>query len=199
MIASRLSCSPLSINENCNFSTSCSIAATDCATSACISSSGSSSNNWANPSRSFSCAAMPSHVETSSRSAFNCCIWACALRLSDQKSGAMLSSSSLLICVVLFARSKTHHGFLDAFLQAFDLVYKFIHSTIVSRFVCVRTSYHRVCELSEKNALCMFYLAPTRGATTFWGKARSRNVVAPLVGARKIQRPCILPQYHSRQ
>src|SRR5437868_2510486 len=80
---------------------------------------------------------MPSHVETSSRSAFNCCIWACALRLSDQKSGAMLSSSSLLICVVLFARSKTHHGFLDAFLQAFDLVYKFIHSTIVSRFVCV--------------------------------------------------------------
>src|SRR3989442_4774761 len=80
---------------------------------------------------------MLSHVETSSRSAFNCCIWACALRLSDQKSGAMLSSSSLLICVVLFARSKTHHGFLDTFLQAFDLVYKFIHSTIVSRFVCV--------------------------------------------------------------
>src|SRR6266566_7201174 len=40
----------------------------------------------------------------------------------------------------------------------------------------------RVCELSEKTAFCMFYLAPTRGATTFRARAPSRNVVAPLVG-----------------
>src|SRR5437588_11906115 len=92
---------------------------------------------------------MPSHVETSSRSAFNCCILVCAFRLSDQKSGAMLSSSRLLICVVLFARSKTHHGFLDTFLQAFDLVYKFIHSTYSITFCMCRTSYPRVCELSH--------------------------------------------------
>src|SRR5438552_4668683 len=103
---------------------------------------------------------MPSHVETSSRSAFNCCIWACALRLSNQKSGAMLSSSSLLICVVLFARSKTHHGFLDTFLQAFDLVYKFIHSTIVSRFVCVRTSYPSITLVSNN---CPISLLPLGG------------------------------------
>src|SRR2546422_10209535 len=47
----------------------------------------------------------------------------------------------------------------------------------------------RPCELSEKNAFCMFYLAPTRGATTFRARAPSRNVVAPLVGARRIHRP----------
>src|SRR3954453_13778046 len=160
MIASRLSCSPLSINENCNFSTSCSIAATDCATSACISSSGSSSNNWANPCRSFNCAAMPSHVETSSRSAFNCCIWVCALRLSDQKSEAMLSSSSLLICVVLCARSKTHHGFLDTFLQAFDLVYKFIHSTYCITFCICRTSYPSITLVNNN---CPISLLPLGG------------------------------------
>ena len=58
----------------------------------------------------------------------------------------------------------------------------------------------RVCELSEKNALCMFYLAPTRGATTFHVQ-NGQNVVAPLVGARIIHRPwlflvmaCILTQ-----
>src|ERR1051326_5585196 len=140
MRALRSSCSPLSINENCNFSTSSSTAVTDCATSACISSSGSSSNNWANPSRSFSCAATPSHVETSSRSAFNCCIWVCALRLSDQKSRAMLSPSSLLICVVLCARSKTHHSLLDAFLQAFYLVCKFSHGSYCITFCLSRTS-----------------------------------------------------------
>src|SRR5947209_19505232 len=46
----------------------------------------------------------------------------------------------------------------------------------------------RVCELSEKNAFCMFYLAPTRGATTFRARAPSRSVVAPVVGARIIHR-----------
>ena len=35
----------------------------------------------------------------------------------------------------------------------------------------------------------MFYLAPTRGAITFRAVARSRNVVAPLVGARRIHKP----------
>src|SRR6266446_1307695 len=55
----------------------------------------------------------------------------------------------------------------------------------------------RVCELSEKNAFCMFYLAPTRGATTFRARARSRNVVAPLVGARIIHRPWCLRRMNS--
>src|SRR5437667_12726402 len=48
--------------------------------------------------------------------------------------------------------------------------------------------FPRACELSEKNAFCMFYLAPTRGATTFRERALVRNVVAPLVGARIIHR-----------
>src|SRR5215469_18584346 len=95
--------------------------------SVCIPSSGSSSSSSANVCRSLSCEAIPSQVETSSRSAFSCCMCACALRLSDQKSSAKLSSSSLAICVDLLAKSKTHHSFVNALLQAFDLCYKFVH------------------------------------------------------------------------
>src|SRR6266704_416133 len=90
MIASRSSCSPLSISANCNFSTSCSIAARSWATSSCIASSGSSSNNPANPCRSFNFSAMLSQVVTSSCNAFSCCICACALRLSAQQYGPVL-------------------------------------------------------------------------------------------------------------
>jgi hypothetical protein len=47
----------------------------------------------------------------------------------------MLSSSSLLICVRLFARSKTHHRFLDAVLQAFDFMCKFTHVAYCNTFL----------------------------------------------------------------
>src|SRR6266566_4895776 len=117
MMALRWSCSPLNISANSSCSTFVSSPTTDSTISACMLSSGSSSSNSANPCRSFSCAAISSQVETSSRRAFNCCICACALRLSDQKSSAMLSSSRLVICFALFATSKTHHSYMDALLQ----------------------------------------------------------------------------------
>jgi len=46
----------------------------------------------------------------------------------------MLSSSSLLICIFLFARSKTHHSLLDAFLQALDVICKFFHNPYFTMF-----------------------------------------------------------------
>src|SRR5579885_1466383 len=122
------SCSPLSIKENCSFSTSFSISASERATSACISASGSSSNSPANPCRSSSWLAIPSQVVTSSRSAPRRCICAWALRLSDQKSSATLAASNASISCFLLARSKTHHCFMDAPLQAFDLVTQVIHT-----------------------------------------------------------------------
>src|SRR5216683_5182214 len=140
MMALRWSCSPLSISANSSCSTFVSSPTTDSTISACMLSSGSSSSNSANPCRSFSCAAISSQVETSSRRAFNCCICACALRLSDQKSSAMLSSSRLVICFALFATSKTHHSFMDALLQAFDLCGEFVHTAHCNMFygICIQ-------------------------------------------------------------